>query len=182
MFDHNGWRYAGFVLAAIALIAAVYLALQGRWVDTGVMAGFVAAAVVFAMWRDRLPSLFTFLFALAATINAAGYVFNLFATPFWFDEFVHVITPFAIVAALAWLLIKRDDAYPVKNSGGYLIKIVLVGVLVGLLWEGFEWLVGIIGTSRDTLIDLAMDMIGSVLAALFCLAAARNEETKLGRN
>ena len=179
MLDSNGWRYAAYCLTGIALIGAVYLALQGRWSEAAIMAGFVITAVLFARWRDRLPSLFTCLFALVAAINAAGYVFELFASPPWFDEFVHVITPFAIVAALAWIMIRRDDAYPVTNPAGYLVKIVLLGILIGVLWEGFEWLIGIIGTTRDTLIDLAMDTIGSLLAALFCLAAARSEETKL---
>ena len=179
MLDSNGWRYAGFFLTAVALFAAAYLALQGRWWDAAVMGGFVVAAVLFALWRDRLPSLFTFLFTLVAAINAAGYVFNLFKTPFWFDEFVHVITPFAVVAALAWLLIRRDNAQPRRNTGSYFIKIVLLGIVIGLLWEGFEWLIGIIGTVQDTLIDLTMDTIGSILAALFCLAAARSSRTRL---
>ena len=175
MLDSNGWRYAGFFLTAVALLAAVYLALQGRWSDAAIMGGFVLAAVLFAAWRDRLPSLFTFLFALVAAINAAGYVFNLFQTPFWFDEFVHVITPFAIVAALGWLIIERGDN-PQNHPAGYVVKVVLLGILIGLLWEGFEWLIGIIGPFQDTLIDLAMDTIGSFLAALFCLAAARSDE------
>lgn len=179
MFDNNVWRYAAFVLTALALGAAALLGVQGRWSDAAVMFGFVVAAVLFALWRDRLPALFTFLFTLVAAINASGYVFNLFATPVWFDEFVHVITPFAIVAALAWLLIDRDAAYPIASPTAYFLKIALLGIAIGLGWEGFEWLVGIIGTVHDTLIDLAMDTAGAVLAAFFCLAAARSSKAEL---
>lgn len=179
MLDSNLWRHGSTFLTGLALVGAAYLAVQGRWADAAVMAGFVIAAVLFAISRDRLPSLFTFLFALVAAINAAGYAFNLFQTPVWFDEVVHVITPFALVAALAWLLIKRDQVDPVRNPGAYVIRIVLLGIVIGLLWEGFEWLVGIIGTARDTIIDLAMDMLGSILAALFCLLAARSDEIRL---
>ena len=182
MLDSNGWRYGAYCLTAIALFGALYLALQARWGGAAVVAGFVLAAVLFARWRDRLPSLFTFLFTVVAAINAAGYVFNLFASPVWFDEFVHVVTPFAIVAALAWILVRRDAAYPISNPAGYFVKIVLLGIGVGLLWEGFEWLVGIIGSTRDTLIDLAMDTAGSILAALFCIFAARSEDASLGRS
>lgn len=182
MFDSNGFRYGGFVLTALALIAAAYLALQGRWLDAAVMAGFVLSGVVLALWRDRLPSLFTFLFALAGAINAAGYAFNLWTTPAWFDEAVHVFTPFAIVSALAWVLVKRDKASPSERTGLYLLKIVLLGLAVGIAWEGFEWLIGIIGSTRDTLIDLAMDTLGAVLAALFCLWAAHSERTELAES
>lgn len=176
--DSNGWRYAGFFLTAVALLAAVYLALQGRWGDATLLGGFVVAAALFARWRERLPSLFTFLFTLAAAINAAGYAFDLFQSPIWFDEFVHIVTPFAIVAALAWLLIKRNDVDPVSNTGTYFAKIVLLGILIGLLWEGFEWLIGIIGTRQDTLTDLAMDGVGSILAAIFCRSADRTGATE----
>ena len=178
MLDSNGFRYAGFGLTALALIAAAYLVLQGRWLDAAVMAGFVLGGVVLALWRDRLPSLFTFLFALAGAINAAGYVFNLWTTPAWFDEAVHVFTPFSIVAALAWILVKRDKALPSVRPGSYFLKIVLLGLAVGIAWEGFEWLIGIIGGTRDTVIDLAMDTLGAVLAALFCLWAAHSERTE----
>lgn len=104
---------------------------------------------------------------------------SLFASPVWFDEFVHVITPFAIVAALGWLLISCSDGYPATSPTGYIVRIVLLGIAIGLVWEGFEWLIGIIGSTHDTLIDLAMDSFGSLLAALFCLAAPRSEATKL---
>lgn len=181
MLDSNGLRYAGFVLTFLSLLAAGWLALQGRWFEAAIMAGFVIAAVLFGVWRDRLPSLFTFLFTVAAAINALGYVLELWESPFWFDEAVHVITPFAIVAAIAWLLVKRDEAYPIDNPVGYLIKIVLIGLAIGLLWEGFEWIMGIVGTWKDTRIDLLMDTIGALLAALFCLAVARSDHTSLGK-
>lgn len=180
MLDSNGFRYGGFALTTLALIAGGNLALQARWIDAAVMAGFVCGGVLFALWRSRLPSLFTFLFALAGAINAAGYVFNLWTTPVWFDEAVHFYTPFTIVAALAWLLVKRDAAFPEVHPGSYFFKILSLGVATGLAWEAFEWLIGIIGSTHDTLVDLAMDTLGSVVAALFCLWAARSEETKLG--
>jgi hypothetical protein len=180
MLDRNSLRYAGFGLTFLSLFAAGWLTVQGRWFEAAIMAGFVFVAVLLGIWRDRLPSLFTFLFALAAVINALGYVLELWKSPFWFDEAVHVITPFAIVGAIAWILVKRDNAYPVTNPGGYLLKIVLIGLVIGVLWEGFEWAIGIVGNWNDTLLDLLMDGIGTLLAALFCLSAARSEQTKLG--
>ena len=179
--DSNALRYAGVGLTLLSLLAAAWLGLQGRWFEAAIMTGFVLAAVLFAVWRDRLPSIFTFLFTLAAAINALGYVLELWKTPFWFDEAVHVITPFAIVAAIAWILVKRDDAYPLKNPAGYLLKIVLLGLAVGVLWEGFEWAIGIVGPWKDTLLDLSMDGIVAFLAALFCLSVACSDQNDPGR-
>lgn len=179
--NSNGLRSAGFVLTLLSLLAAVWLGLQGRWFEAGIMAGFVLAAFLFGVWRDWLPSLFTFLFTFAAAMNALGYVLELWKTPFWFDEVVHVITPFTIVAAVAWIMVKRDNAFPLKNPAEYPIKIVLIGLVVGVLWEGLEWAIGIVGTWNDTLVDLLMDGIGASLAALFCWSAARSELSDLSR-
>ena len=44
---------------------------------------------------------------------------------------------------------------------------------MGLLWEGFEWVIGIIGSPRDTAVDLAMDVLGGLLAAAFCIVVGR---------
>lgn len=180
MLDSNAFRYGAYALTAAALVAAAWLATEQRWFEAAIMAGFVAAAVLFALWRDRLPSLFTFAFALVAAINAAGYVFELWRNPAWFDEAVHVVTPFAIVAAVGWLLVKRDSAHPRSNPAVYVLKILLIGIVVGIAWEGFEWLIGIAGSWNDTLMDLLMDSIGALLAAGFCLAAARSDQTRIG--
>lgn len=179
MLDSNGLRNASIGLTLLSLLAASWLAIPGLWFEATIMGGFVLAALLFAAWRDRLPSLFTFLFTMAAVINAVGYVLELWKTPFWFDETVHVITPFAVVAAIACLLVRRDNVHPIKQPVTYLLKIVLIGLGIGVLWEGFEWAIGIIGSWNDTLLDLVMDGIGSSLAALFCLWAARNKQTNL---
>ena len=42
--------------------------------------------------------------------------------------------------------------------GAAVLSLILagIGLVVGLLWEGFEYLIGIIGSRKDTLIDLAI--------------------------
>ena len=129
--------------------------------------------------QDRLPALVTLLFTAVAVLNGAGYAFDLWKHPVWFDEVVHVVTPFVLVAALAWMLIQRDVADPASNRLSYFAKVSLLGLLIGLAWEGFEYLAGIIGTRTDSLVDLAMDTLGSLLAALFCLWAARSPSAEL---
>ncbi len=179
MFRSAILRHAALVLTASVVAGALYLLGQGRTLDAVVLSGFVLLSIGFALWQDRLPALFTFLFTVAAAINAAGYVFDLWVSPVWFDEAVHIFTPFVVVAALAWLLVRRDDAHPQRNGAVYFAKILFLGLLIGFAWEGFEYVATLIGDRRDTIMDLAMDAIGSLLAAVFCLYAARSDRTRL---
>ena len=173
--DSEFWRRLSLALATLALAGAGYLAVLGRLADAAILSTFVVASFALALWRDVLPPLFAALFTTAAAINAAGYVFDLWRDPIWFDEAVHVLTPFVIVAAAGWLLIARNLVHPRANRLPYFLKILAIGLLIGLAWEGFEFLIGIVGSRLDSLIDLAMDLLGSLLAAAFCLHTARRE-------
>lgn len=171
-------RSVAWGLVAVVTLGALYMLIRGRIGDAAVLAGFVTAAVAIGSWRHEVPALFTLLFGVVATINAAGYVFDLWQDPWWFDEFVHVVTPFAIMGALAWVLIDRDMAEPESNGWAYFGKILFLGLLIGFAWEGFEYLVGIVGDRLDTGIDLVADSTGSLLGAAFCLWAAREGPDK----
>lgn len=172
-------RWAAYALTAVALAAAAYLAVQDSLRNAAIMAAFVIVSIAFSTWEKRLPSLFTFLFTAVAVLNAAGYIFDLWEQPVWFDEFVHLVTPFVLVAALAWLLIQRNDIDPEENGLVYFLKVGLMGLIIGFAWEGFEYVAQIIGDRADTISDLIMDTIGSLLAAAFCLWAARNAAPEL---
>ncbi len=179
MFHAKALHHAALALAAIVVAAALYLAVQGRTIDAAVLAGFVVLSIGFALWQDRLPRLFTLLFTLVATLNAAGYVFDLWSVPVWFDELVHVVTPFVLISAVAWMLVSRDAAHPQRNGITYFGRILIVGMLIGFAWEGFEYVAGLIGDRRDTIMDLVMDGLGSLMAAAFCLHAARSPATRI---
>ena len=133
----KGYRFGAWIgqtLLAIATIAAVG---QGNWSNAIVLALFLIASIAFMSKDDRLPRLFDLLFAIAAVLNAGGWVWN------WFE----VIGPY-------------DASF---------------GVAIGGLWEICEWSAGkilstaVIGSIDDTVTDLIMDTIGSVLAALLSL-------------
>ena len=157
------------------VIAAGYLLLQSRWVAAAVLGGFVALAAIFIAQRDKLPSIFTLLFVLAGLINAAGYLFNLFKTPVWFDETVHFYTSFTIVAAIGWLLFSATSMSAAGHPWRFPAKVTGLGIVLGILWEIFEWIIGIIGSPSDTLTDLLMDTLGAVAAGLFCVWAAHRD-------
>lgn len=84
----------------------------------------------------------------------------------FYDEFVHGLISFCL-ALLAWAAYQRGDG----RGPGLLAFLALVGAALtaGLLWEFVEAGLAIIGTRRDTLIDLAMDAFGTADAGAFAL-------------
>lgn len=53
-----------------------------------------------------------------------------------------------------------------KWQSFYLPIIVATGLLVGLVWEAFEFPIGMIGGVEDTLVDLLMDALGAFCAGV----------------
>lgn len=171
-FDH---RYYTFVSAALILLVgglAVWLALRGLWLEAAALAGTAAMGLFFMFARDRLPEIFTLLFLIAGAANSAGYILNLWHQPMWFDEVAHAYTGFAGCAAIGWYLMAGTALSPRDRAMHFVLAVAGIGLVLGIAWEVFEWLVGIINGWADTLIDIVMDVIGAVAAGLFCVWAA----------
>ncbi len=107
-----------------------------------------------------------FLLCLVVAVNVAGYVLNLWRERTMFDELVHAATSFAGMAALMWVAARRARRLNGMRGIAVVATALVAGLILGLAWEGFEWLIGIIGDQRDTLIDLAMDCLGAAAAGL----------------
>lgn len=115
------------------------------------------------MWFLKAKPFYAMLLLLAASLNASGYLLNLWREETLFDEAAHLFTTFAGMAALGRAFLTRTSARP---SSRLAILMVILALILGVAWECFEWIVGIIGNERDTIIDLLMDLAGAVLAAL----------------
>lgn len=102
------------------------------------------------------------LVAAAVLVNAAGYLLTLWHEKTIFDEAVHFYTSFAVVAAIGRLALEKKW---LRGTASRWAALPVVGMVLGLAWEVFEDIIGIIGTRHDTLMDLAMDLAGAVLAA-----------------
>ena len=168
VLDHRHYRTAAEILVAILVGAAVYFAMRQEWYDAASISVLALLGAGFLAFRDRLPSLFSLLFLIAGGVNAAGYVFNLWHQPTIFDEAVHAATSFTVMAAAGWLMLGRTRLTATGERGRFVLAVTGLGLLLGLGWELFEWIIGIIGSRHDTIVDLAMDGIGAVAAALFC--------------
>ncbi len=176
ILNGRGYSFISAIGLAVIAVGAVRLAMLGRAVDAAVFAALVALAILFMMAKTGLPRIFTALFLIACAVNAAGYVFTLWHEETAFDETVHAFTSFTIAAAAGWYLVVRNDV--ASDPPRQVAMITAIGLVVGVLWEIFEWAIGIIGTRRDTIIDLVMDIIGSVAAGMFCAWAASRHQAK----
>lgn len=143
------------------------------------------------MWddeRDRKPGLRptragrAIAWGLAAALalaNIAGYAFDLYQRFWWFDRLSHAGTLFAVTFWAAVFLCGRvlndsTDHRPIR-----VLLVASVGVAVGAWWEVAEWgfdqlmPADVIKGKYDTVIDLAVDTFGTVLAAWSSLEVLR---------
>ena len=171
--DHPAFRWVSGALLLGAAGGALYLVTEGRWIHAAALGALVLLGTIFMAVRHRLPALFTLLFVAAGLVNALGYILTLWHERTVFDEAVHAFTSFTLCAAAGWLLVSRTALVGKGNSLRLILAVVLTGLVLGLLWEAFEWIIGIIGGPRDTIMDLVMDMAGAVAAGLFCALVAR---------
>jgi hypothetical protein len=172
------FRVAHILLLTLVLATGAYAGWAGDWVEAGVLIALGGFGGWYVKAQDQLPELFVLLVVMAGVLNAAGYVLGLWNETTPFDEFVHLFTSFAGCAAVGWLILVRTQMVQAGQRGKLVLVVLAIGIVLGLLWEVFEWAIGIIGGVEDTMIDLLMDSLGAVAAALFCAFIARRQENR----
>lgn len=150
-------------LGAASIGLAGMNAMQANGIAALVWLGVAIFAAVLWALRDKLPAAFGISLAAAAAVNAAGYTMNLWKDRTPFDEIVHAFTTFAGMAVIGWAVL-RHWKRPMSRSAVF-VPMIGTALLLGVAWEGVEWAIGIIGSLRDTFIDLVMDLLGAVAAA-----------------
>lgn len=180
MIDHPLFRSVNWLAIAGLAAAGAYL-LSVDIAKGMVLLGLAVAGGIALRFQRGLPSGIMLLLIIAVTVNAAGYIVGLWHERTMFDELVHAFTTFAGMTALIWMFTKDGRLYDGASTLAILASALIAGVILGLAWEGFEWLIGIIGHQRDTVVDLVMDSIGAVAAGLFVLFIKRGQFGVLGR-
>ncbi|WP_016869961.1 MULTISPECIES: hypothetical protein [Fischerella] len=82
----RGFRVIAWVGQALLAVFVIVAAFQGNWLNALGLACFLIVSLVFVIKDDRLPTLFDFLFVVAALLNAAGWVWGLFYSRFHLSE------------------------------------------------------------------------------------------------
>jgi len=176
--DNPAFRIATILLLGLTLAAGLYGAWVGNWVEAGALLALGGLGGVAIKIQDRLPALFVLLVVIAGVVNAAGYVVGLWHETTPFDEIVHAFTSFSVCAGVGWLILDRTELLRAGETGKIVLALLAIGLLLGLLWEVFEWAIGIIGGAEDTMVDLLMDGLGAAAAGLFCAIVARRRRSR----
>ena len=120
------------------------------------------------------------LLGLAAAANAAAYLLGLWDRFVWYDDVVHFYATFALTLVLGLYLYgpvltgARTAALPL------VLVIASVGLAIGSLWELAEWAYDgyvpgdVIQGKVDTMLDLALDTAGALLAGALAVYFARD--------
>ncbi|MBD2075002.1 hypothetical protein H6F86_14085 [Phormidium sp. FACHB-592] len=176
-FNWQGYRTTAWIGEALLALTVVAALIQGHWSNALALVCFLLAFLAFMLLAKQLPTLFDLFFIVAALLNAGGWVWGWFYLPGIYDEAVHGFTMFAITLALSFLTYGALLTAFHDHKLLYLAAIASFGIAIGALWEIAEWAAGnvlstpVIGSVDDTVIDLAMDTLGSGLAALISLWA-----------
>ncbi len=170
------WRGAAWlgVMASI-IVAVVALLTTARSSGATTLLGFAGVSAFLLLGKQRVPPLFTFLFSLIGLLNGVGYAWGLFRQPGPFDEFSHLFTTFVIALTLAHAV---DQSVRVQFREHPILFIVMVtsfGISASVVWEWVEWLFDFGAGLEDTLSDLLLGSIGSVLAGLLASWRLRHD-------
>ncbi|HEY9848798.1 MAG TPA: hypothetical protein V6D28_05040 [Leptolyngbyaceae cyanobacterium] len=167
----RGYRIAAWLGQFFLAIAFVFTLFQGNWLAAFTLACFLSASLAFVAMEQQLPTLFDFLFVIAALLNAGGWAWGLFYQPGPYDEITHAFTTFSITLAVSFLVYTPMLNLFRNHRVLYILTIASFGISIGALWEIFEWATQLINDLNDTIVDLIMDTLGAFLAALISLWA-----------
>lgn len=171
--DRRAYRILAWIGIAFIAAATVVVMLRGDWSGVAVLGAFLLASIALVAFEDRLPSLFDLLFVIAAMVNGAGWIWNLYKSVLGYDEFAHFFTTFAVALALGYLVLYVMREHFRAHRVHYAVIIISFGVTLGAWWEVFEWV--ILAKLTDPVGDIIVDTLGAVLAALLAVWALTQE-------
>ena len=175
-----GYRLAAWAGVALMAGAIISIGAQGKWQGAATLAGFTIAAILF-LCISWMPALVNLAVAVAALLNAAGYVWDLYQQFWWFDKVVHGYTLFAITLPLGLI------AYRSVLSGFrghhilFVVALASFGLAIGAVWELAEWAYDMYAAGNaikgkfDTMVDLIVDTVGAFAAGWVSIWVLQND-------
>jgi hypothetical protein len=177
---NNAFKIIAWIGIVALGVALVFVVMQGDWSGVALLAAFLLASVLFVAFENRLPALFDALFVLAAIVNAAGWVWNLYKPVWGYDEFAHFYTTFAVTLSLGYLSFYAMRQHFREHRWHYVMVVASFGVTLGAWWEVVEWL--ILKELTDPVADIVVDSLGAFLAAGVAVWALQEETVAPERN
>ncbi|NUT51478.1 MAG: hypothetical protein HOV94_29890 [Saccharothrix sp.] len=171
------------LLRVAVLGAAVFTAVSDQ-VEGSIRLGLVLL-ILLASRLASLPRPLDLAVCVLLPVATAASLFHWYRQITWLDWVLHCVCTGAL-AAMVYLLLLRARLLPAlrdQSRGAVVLLTALVGIALGVVWEFYEWFAEIVAGVRigvgytDTIADLAMDTLGSVLTgvALVAWSADRRE-------
>ena len=161
-------------LAALLAMAAWFWSLDKRNASMGTVAAMVGCLGLVLPPRERmevlpwrlrqLPRGLDAAPILATLVSSPGYGLNWFHGQNPYDEAVHLVSGALAGAVFIGLLLSDDRP---RTAARLILSAAAFGLLLGALWEVFEWMTDLIGEWTDTWTDIALTTSGAALAAAF---------------
>ncbi|HEV2071759.1 MAG TPA: hypothetical protein VGR26_18395 [Acidimicrobiales bacterium] len=176
-------------MARVTAIVAVPLALALSGSE-----GAIRFALVFLILLAprflHIPAPVDTAFAVALLVAAWAGAAGWYHAAWWVDVVVHFITT-GVSAGATYLmlvhlgiLVRADLRGSVRERSRLVLLVVALGLAIGALWELYEWAArNWLGNTSihvgydDTILDLAMDGLGSLAVALVLVAALPRRST-----
>ncbi len=124
--------------------------------------------IIYMQKSTLFRAMFWVLFIVGA-LNAIAYKLYLFWTVIWFDMVMHFLGGLFVALFFFWALSLFKSALSYTEK---LILGVVFTVLVGLVWEYFELIIGVTNLASveywaDTGMDIVMDTLGAVCGSVY---------------
>jgi|GEM_PF-3337586 len=169
---------AWVALLALVLVGALFWSIDRRNAAGATLLGVVGCLALILPPRERmgvlpwrvraLPRRLDSLPVLATLLSAPGYGLNWFYGVNPYDEVVHLVS--GALAGIALAALVQADGLARSRGRMFLIGLGF-GLVMAVVWEGFEWAAGLIGGWRDTWTDVLLTAFGVAIA---CALAPRS--------
>jgi hypothetical protein len=177
---------SGFVSWTAGLLAdLIRLAILVGTIGAALLSSIADAALfalVFALLLlprfTRIPKPFDLAVCVLLPMATLASTANWYQRFPWTDWVMHCLATGAIAAAVYLMLAGTSLLPPLRDDrrATTVTLAVMIGLTIGVLWEFVEWFfVDVLSAAvtvgyRDTIADLAMDTLGSLLAGLAVIA------------
>jgi len=169
-----------FLLLGLALLVPGFGNLDGKGLVPRAVGYPVAALAIpfiwFTWWRQRasFPWTADFLVTFACFSDIFGNFLNLYDTVESFDNLIHFVNTGLLTAAVILLTMHRST-----SLGAVVERSLAFGVSAALIWEIAEyfaflrWSPERLGAYADTLSDMSLGAVGSLIAGVWIVALWR---------
>lgn len=134
--------------------------------------------------------LFIWIFITIAVIGALHFSamqFYLYWRFWWFDILTHFLFGLWTAISFLWLFFQSGLVNIIKNNKNYNLAVALLSpLIIGIMWEIFEYYFGIAVTDAsnyivDTTMDISLDLLGGFAAYCFFVFKGYHKRDAVGQ-